>query len=189
MDAALSAQNDKGIKRVLPLILNGKEQVLESYPLIAALAYREFDSGPDSIAAELAGLVKAAEGDEGLLQITVESTHTGQSSILTIPPRASVGWLLRKVKEATGVRDTADAGAFEVFKVRWVLVDSWAESSWEDLPPAQKKRVTAVIKSGEKVTLSTSEDDRLDALGVYDKIVFHLHAVPEPSRRGIRYRR
>lgn len=189
MDAALSAQNDRGIKRVLPLILNGKEQVLRSYPLIAALAYREFDSGPDSIAAELAGLLKAAEGDEGLLQITVESAHTGQSSTLTVPPRASVGWLLRKVKEATGVRDTADAGAFEVFKVRWVLVDSRAESSWENLPPARKRRVWVVIKSGEKVALSMSENDRLDALGVYDKIVLHLHAVPEPGDWGIRYRR
>jgi hypothetical protein len=45
LSAVLALQNTDGRKRVLPLILNSKEQVLQHYPLIAGLAFRPAANG------------------------------------------------------------------------------------------------------------------------------------------------
>jgi hypothetical protein len=42
MSAALAIQNSSGVKKVLPLILNSREEVLQTYPIIHGLAYRQF---------------------------------------------------------------------------------------------------------------------------------------------------
>src|SRR6266478_4098905 len=57
MTATLAIQNSGGNKRVLPLILNSKEQILQEYPLLAALAYREFSAGVDVLAQELSTMI------------------------------------------------------------------------------------------------------------------------------------
>src|SRR5262249_29002549 len=59
MSSILGMQNASGAKRLLPLILNSKKVVLEKYPLIAGLAYREFRDGPQKLAAQIADLVSS----------------------------------------------------------------------------------------------------------------------------------
>lgn len=45
LSAALALQNRHGHKRVLPLILNAKREVLDRYPLLGGTAYKDFASG------------------------------------------------------------------------------------------------------------------------------------------------
>ena len=58
MSAAFALQNGRGAKRVLPLICGSKDAVLSAYPKLAGLAYRDISEGIDSVAAELAELVR-----------------------------------------------------------------------------------------------------------------------------------
>src|SRR5215470_6589130 len=58
LEVALAERNEPGRKKLLPLILNSKEEVLSALPIIKPLVYREFDTGVNSIADDLAQLVK-----------------------------------------------------------------------------------------------------------------------------------
>lgn len=133
MNAALTMQNNKGIKKVLPLILNSKKAVLKTYPIIAGLAYREIRAGVDHIADELASLVGKKESNEGKVRIVIESVNTGQLSNLLLSPRASIGWLAERARICAGLRYSINVGRgipLE-FHIRWVLVDSEAEKNGE----------------------------------------------------------
>jgi hypothetical protein len=58
MSAAVAIQNTSGIKKVLPLILNSRAEVLHTYPIIQGLAYREFGGDSPAVAREIAAIVK-----------------------------------------------------------------------------------------------------------------------------------
>ena len=45
ISSMLALQTSSGVKRVLPLILNSKDEVIQQYPLLAPLIYREFSDG------------------------------------------------------------------------------------------------------------------------------------------------
>ena len=180
--AALSLQNTDGKKRVLPLILNAKEQVLQHYPLIAATAYREFDAGPAALADEVAVLVKPVERLREGLHIVVESVHTGLMSNLQVLPNQSIHWLAKKATAGLGLREEADTGAFDPFYVRWVLVDVEAEDSWRAMARWEKRRAYAVIAGEEGPLVCTRDRDSVGRLGVRDGTVFHLYAIEDETR-------
>ncbi len=179
MAAVLAIQNTNGKKRALPLILNAKDEILEAYPILSALAYREFRFGPDKLAAELANLVSDQRKPEGLLQVIVESVHTGQLCNLMVSPRVSVNWLANKAKAGLSLRDEADTGAFVPFRIRWVLVDVNAETDWLAMPRHEKRPIQAMVKTGVGIKYSYDETDRLEELDIYDGIVFHLYALED----------
>ena len=86
MNAALTMQNKYGVKKVLPLILNSKELILQKYPIIGGLVYREFSEGIYKIGAGLASLATKSSVPEGHIRVRVESIHTGQISDSVISP-------------------------------------------------------------------------------------------------------
>ncbi|MDQ1591619.1 MAG: hypothetical protein QOG71_2246 [Pyrinomonadaceae bacterium] len=179
MSGIVAIQNNTGQKRVLPLILNSKDEVLASYPILSALAYREFSVGVETLAAELASLVKKEDRAEGLLQVVIESVHTEQLCNLKVSPRVSVAWLARKAQAGVGVKDAANIGAFEQLRIKWVLIDASAMAEWDALSHTEKLRSYAVVKSKDGVKFSYSNSDRLEELGVYDGIVFNLAGFPD----------
>ena len=183
LSSILAIQNNTGVKRVLPLILNAKEEILEAYPLLAALSYRDFASGPLTLARELASLVKKPKKAKGLLKVVIESAHTGQLCNLEVPPNVSVKWLGTKAQAGMGFKEAADVGAFLPFRVRWVLVDVKVEEEWHSLSRDKQRRIKAVIASDDGPKISYSDEDRLDKLGIYDGVVFHLYAI-EDDRYG-----
>jgi hypothetical protein len=61
MNAALAIQNKTREKKVLPLILNSKDELLATYPLLCDLAYREFSSNADDLALSLANFLQKAQ--------------------------------------------------------------------------------------------------------------------------------
>lgn len=190
MNAALAVQNEHGIKKVLPLILNSKGKVLEAYPLIAGLIYREYRNGPEHIAVELASLVAKQVTADELLHITVESIHTGQMSNLIVSPRVSIKWLVEQVRQEVGLKDSLDTGGFIPFPIRWVLVDAEAELEWKEMHIGEKRKVWAIVKTENGIMISKWGRDRLDNIDVYDNIVFHLQAVDEDDEDdedGVRY--
>jgi TIR domain len=179
MGAVLAIQNNTGRKRALPLILNDKEEILEAYPILSALAYREFGVGPDKIATELAGLMNDQKKPEGLLQVIIESVHTGQLCNLMVSPRVSIKWLTNKARAGLNLREEVETGGFIPFRIRWVLVDASAEKEWGHLPRYAMQQIQAIVNSKEGVKFSYDETDRLEDLGIYDGIVFHLYAIED----------
>jgi hypothetical protein len=179
MSAALSIQNEKGVKRILPLILNSKEEVLERYPLLAGLAYREFATGPMALAAELATFLPHAADDKEKISVVVESVHTGKLCNISTDPRVSVRWLRDRAQAGLGLSEWADTGAYVPFKVRWVLVDVYAEAAWLSLPRTEKRSLKVMLLSEKGPTLSHSDSDRLSDLGVKTGTVFHMYAIED----------
>ena len=177
--SALAIQNDTGQKRVLPLILNSRDLVLKQYPLLAALSYREYQEPPDALVDELATLVKGTATPPGQLHVKVESVHTGQLCNIYVSPKASVRWLADHAQKGLGVSECADTGAYERFKVRWVLVDARAEKAWRKLPRSRQRQLRAVVEGDQAPRLSVDDRDRLEDIGLYDGIVFHLYAIED----------
>jgi hypothetical protein len=181
MASALAIQNATGQKRVLPLILNSKDLVLNQYPILAALAYKEYKGSPDAIADELATLLRLP-GDEPQqlgLHITVESVHTGKLCNIQVSPKVSVRWLADRAQRGLGVSKLAETGAYLPFRVKWVLVDVQAENQWRKLPRWTQSRLYAVVQNGQQPKFSEHDSDRLEDLGIQDGTVFHLYAVDD----------
>lgn len=179
LGAAFAMQNSDGKKKVLPLILNNKDRIIQQYPLVGGLIYREFSAGVGSIADELATLAESTVVPEGSLHLVIESIHTGRLSNLIVPIRSSVKWLAEHARQGAGLKDTLDSGGFSQFHIRWVLVDSNAEEDWDRLDRNDKRKLHAMVKSDVGLRVSHSDRDRLADLGVYDGIVFHLYAVED----------
>jgi len=188
LGAALSIQNDTGVKRVLPLILNDKEAVLARFPLLADLSFREFSIGPTAIADEIRSLTGRPSPASGEIRIVVESVHTGHICSITASPRVSVAWLVDRAKAGMGLSDLADTGAYEPFHVRWVLVDARADAVWRMLPRASQRRLHAIVakkdspRKDSDLLFSLSERDRLDEIGIGDGVVFHMYAIEDEDR-------
>jgi TIR domain-containing protein len=188
LGAALSVQNDSGVKRVLPLILNDKDAVLARFPLLADLSFRDFSIGPAAIAEEISTLTGRPIQTPGELRIIVESVHTGKICSITASQRVSVGWLVDRAQKGMGVSDLADTGAYEPFYVRWVLVDTRAEAAWRKLPRSTQRRLHALVAKGEPVKsrkdliFSFSDRDRLGQIGIGNGAVFHMYAIEDEVR-------
>jgi hypothetical protein len=181
MSTVLSMQNDKGEQRLLPLILNSKEEVLDFYPFLAPLAYREFSAGVDVLASELATLVHRQTKSQDTIQVTVESAHTEKFCNFTVSPRVSVKWLAAKAKSGLNAKDKLEAGESAYFHIRWVLVDVLATKQWRKLARSKKRKVHAVIKTEKGVSFAYALTDRLEQIGVYDGIIFHLFPIEDES--------
>lgn len=181
LSGAFALQTDSGRKRVLPLILNSKAEVLARYPLLAGLAYREFSTGVDLLANEIANLAGSSEKSKaGQIRITIEGVHTGKIASLDVPLRASVRWLREKAQAGMEVRSILQAGPFSEFHIRWVLVDVRAEEAWRAMSRHAKRGIHAMVfASGDKPRISCSERDRLSDLGLDEGTVFHLYAVED----------
>ena len=108
--AAFAVQTESGQRRVLPLILEAKEQVLAEYPLLAATAYREY-TDPDTVAKELANVIGKPPTDPTAVNIVIESVHTGHLCNLRVPRNVSIRWLRDQAQRGLGVREAADTGA------------------------------------------------------------------------------
>jgi TIR domain len=191
LGAALAIQSSSGAKRVLPLILDSKDQVLSRYAILSGLAYREFEDGVERLTDELASLCHRSEQEkEGWLHITVESVHTAQICPLLVEPRVSVRWLSDKAQSELGVSSSAKAGAYAPFSVRWILVDARAEDIWQTLGRDEQRRLYALVYSDRGLRFCHSDRERLEDIGIYDGIVFHLYAIedeefhPPPAKYG-----
>lgn len=179
MSAVLSMQNTHGVKRALPLILNSKAEVLKHYPLIAGLAYREFDQGVDAIAAEIAHLTNSQNKPTDTISLTVEGVHTGKLCRLQVLRRASVKWLAEKARAGLEGSNTLRAGPFSEFHIRWALIDVAAEEKWLAMSRAEKREIYAMLADDGEVKIAYTEACRLEDLGVKDGSVFHLYAIED----------
>ncbi|MCU0635808.1 MAG: toll/interleukin-1 receptor domain-containing protein [Gemmatimonadaceae bacterium] len=183
LGAVLTMQHASGRKRVLPLILDGREAVLRRYPLVAALAYREFSMGADAVADELAALVHPAERAADDLQVAIESTHSGNVITLSVSRRASLAWLIDKATSHAGLRTQADVGAFRVLRVRWVLVDVRAAAQWLALDVNEQERMVCYVHTEQGARGVYFDAMRLEEAEIRDGMTFHLYALPEREVR------
>lgn len=179
LGAALAIQNSESRRRVLPLILDSRKEVLSHYPILAGFAYREFSSGVDSLVEELVAAASPSAKNAALLRVRAESTYTPKECESLVEPRATVKWLSDKLQTGLGVSARAETGAHMPFMVRWVPVDVRAEKHWLEMSRAGRRRLYAIVMSEGGMRLSYSSRDRLEDLGVYDGILFHLYSVED----------
>ncbi len=181
LSGALSLQNTDGRKRVLPLILNSKERVLQLYPLLAGMSYREFTVGPATIADEIRKLLDRSnvKTPSDALHISVVSVHTGITANLLVTPQHSLQWVLSKASAGLGLRTEADAGAFEPFHIRWVLVDVEAEGEWLRMPRSEQVTLYAVLMTEKGVFKATDNHLSMGTIGLRKETVAHLYPVAD----------
>lgn len=183
LGSLLAMQNRDGRKRVLPLILNSTDSILHQYPLLAGLAYREYDSNPEVLAEELARVVREGTSTTpSMLHVIVESIHTGRLKSLHVARRASLGWLIREAMNGLGVRDIADSGAPVALPIRWALVDAKAEPEWQKKPRSQQRKIMAMVAGKGRVKTTKSLSETLERSGIYDGMVCHLYAFEDEER-------
>jgi TIR domain len=178
LSAMFSVQTDTGKKRILPLILEGKDQVLSEYPLLSSLAYREYTQ-PTETAKLIADFIGKIPKDASDLKILIESVHTGSLCNLRVPPNVSVRWLTDQAKRGVGVSEEAVTGAYMSFRVRWVLIDVRVEEEWLAMPRWKKREIYALLRVGDQTVASRSETDRLSKIGIEDGITFHMYAIED----------
>jgi len=183
LSAVLSLQNTDGQRRLLPLILNSREHVLQTYPLIAGMSYREWGNGPSDTADEIANLVKPrVRRQTGLTQrIVVESVHTGTTANLDVTPKHSIQWVISKATAGLGLREALDTGGFQPFHIRWVLVDVEVENFWRTMPRPERQDVFAIVWNHKTNTVMICTDDLTPVgdLGLSSSTVVHLHGVED----------
>ena len=180
MSSFLAIQHSAHTKKVLPLILNSKNKILREYPILKGFSYKEFKVGVHAIAKEIADLTgHKSKNTTDKLHIVIESVHSGKLSNLHVHRRSSVKWLEEKARTSAGVKDNADIGALEKLPIRWVLVDARAEAEWKLLSASEMVKIKALVKTSTGIKASYRYDDRLEDIGVYDGIIFHLYAIPE----------
>jgi hypothetical protein len=180
MSSVLAIQNPKASKKVLPLILNSKNKIFRTYPILAGLTYKEFKVGIHTIAEEIKALTgNKSKSTPETLHIILESMHSGKLSNLYVHKRSSIKWLEEKARSSAGVKDKAEVGALEKLSIRWVLVDVRAEAEWKRLSASEMVKIKALVKSSAGFKASYRNEDRLEDIGVYDGIIFHLYAIPE----------
>jgi hypothetical protein len=185
LSALFAIENSDGERRVLPLILNSRDAVLERYPLIAGMAYREFAAGPDAIASDIAALAGTRTVPDDHVTVSIESVHTGHISRLVVPTRASVDFLRQKATAGAGLKNRLETGGFQSFPIRWVLVDAAVEQHVESLASRllkarQSHEIVAVVWNGKRPVYVRDPRTRLsDLKGLGDNLVFHLQALPD----------
>ena len=179
LSAVFSMQNDSNVKRALPLILNSKSEVLSTYPLLSGMSYREYSEGPDVLATKIAKLLDHKPRSSNDLLITVEGVHTGKLCRVRAFARASVEWLAKKAQSGLGVYDALKTGSYGEFHVRWVLVDIDVEKQWRSMSRQKKRKIHALVSTGDNTITSVDERDRLVDLQVRDNSTFHLYAIED----------
>ena len=178
--SAIATQNSNGVKCVLPLILNGKSRVFKRYPLLRGLAYRHFSIGVSGLVDDLKMVLGGEVApDEFSLRITVESAHSGEFHEFILNSRASVEWLSRECNSRLGISDYADTGGFVKFRLKWVLVDVDARTDYLAMPRAEQRKLRAIVKTDNGISICRNGTTRLSKLGVRNGTVFRLHAVED----------
>jgi hypothetical protein len=180
LSAAFSVQTDTGRQRVLPLILEGKDQVLDAYPLLASLAYREY-TGATETAKALCDFVGKTSASVTNISILVESVHTGAVCNLRVPPTVSLKWLTDRAMRGMGLSEQADTGAYQPFRVRWVLVDVRAETVWSAMPRYEKRGVTALVFVDGKAHSIYDDRTRLGKTGISGTVTMHMYAIEDEN--------
>lgn len=178
LNSAFAMKMEDNSRKVLPLILNAKEQILTNYPIISGLIYREYSS-PEKIADELASLARVKSMPKDHIRVAIESIHTGHLSNIVVSPRASVEWLADKAKRGAGLKDSLNTGGFQHFAIRWVLVDVEAEEAWKRMNRWDRQETHAIVKTGHGIQIASDGHQRLSDIEVRENMIFHLYAVED----------
>lgn len=113
------------------------------------------------------------------IRVIVESVHTGESYELWVSPQASIGFLAEKAQFYLGADTIIKICSNVSFIIKWVLVDANAEKRWRKLKRSEQRELRSLIKTKKGLKKSCNDLDKLDDIGIYEGIIFHLHAVED----------
>jgi TIR domain len=181
MSAILGMQYSSGEKKLIPLILNSKELVLKTYPLLSSIAYRDFSLGPAKLADQLSELLRLQE-KHSTLTVIVEGFHTGKLCRIDVPKRATVHWLIKCATASLDVTTDLKVSDFASFHVRWVPVDTRLEKQWKAVSRNKKRRMHAMLLDDDNNIISCENDgERFSQFKLSGEIVLHLYAVEDEA--------
>lgn len=181
LGAAIATRTGGNSGKVLPLILKDKDYVLQQYPIISSVLYKEYDT-PEKIADSMLELAGKVNVPQDHIRISIESAHSGKLSNIVASRKASVGWLAAQARLGAGLKDELDTGGFQKFSIRWVLVDIRAEDNWKQMDQHSRSQVRALVQTNYGVHRVTSDSAGLGESFIKDGIVFHLYAVQDDHR-------
>lgn len=190
--ATLAYQFTSGVKRLLPLILDSKEKVLEQYSFLSDLACKEHDGSGNwyDIASEVSQLLLGRDESNltTSIAVTIESVHTERTIHLgNISLRRTVGWLAKKSQEEFGLKDAVSVGVDVTVHFRYALIDTRVKEIWEEMCSHEKSELYALTYDENEVKSAFSNDIRLEDLGVRDRITFHLYPIQIELRGMLPY--
>jgi TIR domain len=175
--SALAIQNTRGVKRILPLVCDSKDEVMQKYPLLASLVYKEWHDNPGEIAIEIRSLLNAEKPQPDVLQVLVASAHTGKVVRINVNRRASIAYLEQQSTDALGVSNELRIGEFTRFRVRYIIVDINAKECFQTLPKQRHRDLFAVVATQDGIKFAHRSTDRLGDVGFYDGIEVNLYPV------------
>jgi hypothetical protein len=178
LNAAFVRNIEEDGRKVLPLILNSKRQILSKYPLLAGRLCKEYSS-PDIIADELAHIANIQAMPNNHIRVVIESVHSGLLSDVYVPLSATVEWLATKAKQRVGLKESLDTGGYQSFAIRWVLVDVNAKDCWKQLDSSNRQKTHALIQANNGIQIVTNKRLRLSEIGIDKDMKFHLCAVED----------
>ena len=181
--SALAIQNGQRRNRILPLILNSKNEILQKYPLLASIEHREWNDDPLVIAKEVKYILdNNAKSASKTLNITVIGPHTGQRHNLSVSRTASVSYLEQLAVSALDVENELKTGEFARFWVRYIIVDVRASDFFISLPRSRCRDLHAVIHTEDGIQCSDRALDRLDDIGFQDGLEIYLYPIEDDTR-------
>lgn len=173
----LSSQISSGVERLLPLILDSKEEVLKQNLLLQDLLFKEYngDGDWDAIAIEISNRL-LGNTEESSIAITIESVYTEKVIHFDLPPNRTVGWLAEKARQGFGLKNEADLGLDSTVRFRYALVDKRMKSGWvETMSMSEKHHFHALVFDENEVIAAYASDVRLKRLSIQNGAVFHLY--------------
>jgi hypothetical protein len=165
--SSLAIQNTRGVKRILPLICDSKDEIVQKYPLLASLAYKEWQNNPSEIANEIKILLNAEKLLPDVFQVVVTSTHTGKVVQMNVNRRASISHLEQLSVNALGVSKELNTSEFTRFWLRYVIVDTNAREYFQTLPKQRQRDIFAVVAAEDGIKFAHRSTDRLGDVGFY----------------------
>lgn len=179
--SAYSIQNNDGRKRILPLILNSKEKILEKIPLLNSIVYKDMSLGFDGLSDYLNNLINPINqtNKEDLMSIFVQSKYSGKKFRFSVPKTASYKMLRDRAINTLGLNESVEVGASDSFKIKWVFIDSDIDHEWNNLKKHEQNAIVAFIRSNKGVKKIYDEYEQVNSDWKFESKLFFLYAVED----------
>jgi hypothetical protein len=89
-------------------------------------------------------------------------------------------YLIDQAVEGLGLRKDPFSDSL---RTRWVLIDVKAEKFWGEIPRSEQQQLRAIVVSDNRLRVVKFDSDRLEDIGVYNGMVFHLYEIEDINYR------
>jgi TIR domain len=199
LNNALAMQISKGTPKILPLILNSKEAILNEYPLVAK-RYLDWNSvTPDEIAFAISDLIPKRDSKIDHLKAIIKRPASGECFEFKLPPQCTIQYWIDAVIKQFKLETEIELGDMSsAMKLRWILVEETVWPNWRRIdlkdyvtcvmaiPDAngkatyicdQRKLLAEVLQPDQKYVLFACSDFNFNVRGKVEPNPYHHNGV------------